>query len=86
MIQTKKRTHSWATRILSVALLCGTAAAAPLLAQNSQKEDNAVPAELVQKVREATRQFLDVNEAVETGYGPAFGCVTGPDHGAMGIH
>jgi hypothetical protein len=42
------------------------------------------PAQLVQDVRRATEKYLDVNNAV--GYGPAFGCVTGPDHGAMGIH
>jgi hypothetical protein len=45
-----------------------------------------VPAELVREVRQATQQFLDVNNAGAAGYGPAFGCVTGPDHGAMGIH
>ena len=37
-------------------------------------------------VRDATRQFLDVNAATAQGYGPFLGCVSGPDHGAMGIH
>jgi hypothetical protein len=41
---------------------------------------------LVQAVRNATRQYLDVNNAVAAGYGPLFGCVSGSDHGAMGIH
>ena len=41
---------------------------------------------LVLQVREATRQFIDVNNAEKAGYAPVFGCVTGPDHGAMGIH
>lgn len=41
---------------------------------------------LVQEVREATRQFLGVNNAGGAGYPPAFSCVTVPDHGAMGIH
>src|SRR5690348_14258020 len=77
--------HSWAQRILSLALLCGIAT--PLLAQNMEHEGHAAaPAALVQAVREATRQFLDVNNAGPAGYGPAFGCVSGPDHGAMGIH
>ena len=71
-------------KILSLAFLCGTAA--PLLAQNMEHEGHAAPAALVQAVREATRQFLDVNNAGPAGYGPAFGCVSGPDHGAMGIH
>ena len=34
----------------------------------------------------ATKQFVDVNNAGPAGYEPAFGCVSGPDHGAMGIH
>jgi hypothetical protein len=37
-------------------------------------------------VREATRQFIDVNAATAAGYAPFLGCVTGPDQGAMGIH
>jgi|SRR5438270_4047409 len=44
------------------------------------------PAKLVQIVREATQQFVDVNAAPAAGYAPFLGCVTGPDHGAMGIH
>jgi hypothetical protein len=41
---------------------------------------------LVETVRNATVQYRDVNNAVAAGYGPALGCVSGPDHGAMGIH
>ena len=41
---------------------------------------------LVQTVREATKQYLDINNAIAAGYGPLFGCVSGSDHGAMGIH
>ncbi|HEX6804537.1 MAG TPA: hypothetical protein VF133_12720 [Terriglobales bacterium] len=48
--------------------------------------DHNSPAKLVRLVRESTRQFLDVNAATEAGYGPFLGCVSGPDHGAMGIH
>jgi hypothetical protein len=44
------------------------------------------PAKLVQVVRQATRQFIDVNFATAANYNPAFGCVSGPDHGAMGVH
>jgi len=46
----------------------------------------AAPAKLVDLVRNATRRFIDVNVATAAGYGPFLGCVTGPDHGAMGIH
>jgi hypothetical protein len=37
-------------------------------------------------VRRNTAQFIDVNNLKGTGYQPLFGCVSGPDHGAMGIH
>ncbi len=45
-----------------------------------------VPAKLVQAVRTATAQFGNVNTAIAAGYEPLFGCVSGPDQGAMGIH
>ena len=86
MSQTKKATHGWSRMILNFSLLCGAVAVVPLFAQNDPHQDHGVPAKLVQEVREATRQFLDVNSAGPAGYGPAFGCVSGPDHGAMGIH
>jgi len=73
-----------AETVLSLALLCGLVAG-PLFAQESHAKHQA-SAQLVEDVRAATKQFLDVNNAVAAGYGPAFGCVTGPDHGAMGIH
>jgi hypothetical protein len=73
--------------ILRVGLLSSLATAGPLLASDSAHESHdAAPAKLVQIVREATRQYIDVNAATDAGYGPAFGCVSGPDHGAMGIH
>jgi hypothetical protein len=46
----------------------------------------SVPADLVQTVRNATEQYIDVNAATAAGYGPFLGCVSGSDHGAMGIH
>jgi hypothetical protein len=46
----------------------------------------AVPAKLVQLVRDATKHFADVNAATTAGYQPFLGCVSGPDHGAMGNH
>ena len=44
------------------------------------------PARLVQIVRAATEQFSNVNAATAAGYAQFLGCVSGPDHGAMGIH
>jgi hypothetical protein len=42
--------------------------------------------ELVRVVRESTRRFHDVNRATAEGYQLMFGCVSGPDDGAMGLH
>jgi len=41
---------------------------------------------LVKIVREATERFRDVTVAEAEGYTLQFGCVTGPDSGAMGMH
>ncbi len=80
---------------LYIALLSGMTVASPLLvlsqtmdhsmAQGSTDQGH-VSAKLVQLVQNATRKYLNVNNATAAGYGPFLGCVTGPDHGAMGIH
>jgi hypothetical protein len=41
---------------------------------------------LIKMVQDATERFKDVAEAEREGYAPNFGCVSGPDQGAMGIH
>ena len=41
---------------------------------------------LVTIVREATEPFRDVRVAEAAGYALQFGCVSGPDFGAMGMH
>lgn len=56
----------------------------PLQAHDAHGID--APAKLVQDVRSATAHFADVNVATAAGYKPLFGCVTGPDQGAMGVH
>ena len=43
-------------------------------------------AELVKAVREVTDRFQDVKAAEAEGYALNFGCVSGPDFGAMGLH
>lgn len=78
--------HTSTKTILSLVLLGSLVTASPLFAEDSAHAGHAASAKLVQDVREATRQFLDVNNAGPAGYEPAFGCVSGPDHGAMGIH
>jgi hypothetical protein len=82
--------HQSTLCILRLGLLSSLAAAGPLLAASTGGDDpenvQAAPANLVQIVREATERFVDVNAATAAGYEPAFGCVTGPDIGAMGVH
>ena len=41
---------------------------------------------LVKVVRESTERFRDVSVAQAEGYSPLFGCVSGSDAGAMGLH
>ncbi len=55
------------------------------LAQHDM-QDMSSSANLVQLVREGTQRYLNVNNATAAGYAPFLGCVTGPDHGAMGVH
>jgi hypothetical protein len=85
------------TRTLCLILLGGVTAAAPLIAADGAAANGAdqehaghaqaaTPAKLVQLVRDATKQFADVNVATAAGYQPFLACVSGPDHGAMGYH
>jgi hypothetical protein len=41
---------------------------------------------LVNEVKESTARFRDVAAAESEGYALMFGCVSGPDSGAMGLH
>ncbi len=70
--------------------LIGTLGAAMLFATPTQagEEHNhaSAPTGLVKLVREVTEQYKDVAAAKAAGYALAFGCVTGPDTGAMGLH
>jgi hypothetical protein len=52
--------------------------------QTGQAQGQGDQDKLVEIVRNATQQYQDVTKA--TGYSPALGCVSGSDHGAMGIH
>ena len=48
--------------------------------------DKEQPGALLKIVREATERFKDVSAAEAEGYALQFGCVSGPDVGAMGLH
>jgi hypothetical protein len=53
---------------------------------SAQENPGASLSKLVQIVRDATIQYQNINTATAAGYGPFLGCVSGSDHGAMGIH
>jgi len=72
-------------RTAYLAAIGGLLAVTPLLAPGQESHEHKAPAKLVQIVREATQQYINVNNAAPD-YIPLFGCVSGPDHGAMGIH
>lgn len=57
-----------------------------LAQEKTRSEAQDDESKLVQTVRDATEQYLDVSAAIAAGYGPVLGCVSGSDHGAMGIH
>ena len=73
---------------------CVAAALASIGTPSAQKHDqhpvsadaSGNPAALVKLVREHTERFKDVAVAEAEGYGLQFGCVSGPDSGAMGLH
>jgi hypothetical protein len=60
------------------------------LAKGVQVQDHTAHANLtgplLKAVRQATERFQDVSVAHSEGYQLAFGCVSGPDSGAMGMH
>jgi hypothetical protein len=58
------------------------AASQPTLNADDRSRANA----LVQVVREATERYKNVYLAQKAGYQLQFGCVSGPDWGAMGMH
>ncbi len=44
------------------------------------------PDSLIQAAQDASRPFLDVNNAADGHYFPVLGCVSGQQDGAMGVH
>lgn len=85
--------------LLSALLFAGAtyalAQAGPSQDQHSQQhaaavaqtpEQSSQAGTLLQTVREATERYKDVSAAEADGYVLTFGCVSGPDSGAMGLH
>ena len=76
-----------------LALILGITAPGRAIAQSTHNHTatsktrlTAAQGALLQAVRESTVRFKDVSIAEADGYSLLFGCVTGPDAGAMGLH
>lgn len=54
--------------------------------QDSQHSSASKPSPLIDKVRQATRRFRDINVALAEGWVQGTPCVSGPNSGAMGVH
>jgi hypothetical protein len=87
-----------ATTFFATALVLVTVCASGLLAQDAHShatadqqqkmtlEDQSNADTLIKVVRQATERFSDVRVAEAEGYKLQFGCVSGGDSGAMGLH
>ncbi|MGH9516118.1 MAG: hypothetical protein ACRD3P_10630 [Terriglobales bacterium] len=94
------KTPRWITQIQYslIALAVATVFSLQSQAQNSQSsaltmhhqmvsnQNNSQAGALIRIVRQATERFKDVSVAEAEGYSLQFGCVSGPDSGAMGLH
>jgi hypothetical protein len=75
--------------IIALALMsfCSLGASAQEAHSHTQTPEQRIKAgALIKAVREATERFKDVEEAKREHYALIFGCVTGDDVGAMGLH
>ena len=78
----KKLSHL--TMLLAAVLALASFA---LARQKTQPQGRGEQDKLVEIVRNATTQYVDdVKAATRAGYSAALGCVSGSDHGAMGVH
>jgi len=68
------------------AAFAATGVFAPAALAQDHAHGTPVPNALVKVVRELTEPYKNVAAAEAAGYALAFGCVSGPDTGAMGLH
>ena len=94
-MKVERSTMQYAYSLIGVLVLTGFwpshALAQDARTQTSQHHgttsDQKAPAsDLVKVVRESTERFRDVRVAEAGGYQLLFGCVSGADYGAMGLH
>ena len=72
--------------VLALGALPSSRAAARLGNDQGSAKQHSQSTGLIKAVREATERFKDVKVAEAEGYSLMFGCVSGPDYGAMGLH
>jgi len=80
--------HSMLALVLAGACPAGTLAQNRPSPETTAQANQLTPAQgaLLKIVRENTERFKDVAAAEAEGYSLLFGCVSGPDAGAMGLH
>ncbi len=91
---TKVRQIAWQSMIglalLGACVVCAVAqdghSQMPALQKDQTAEQKSQASALIKIVRESTERFKDVSVAEAEGYALQFGCVSGPDSGAMGLH
>jgi hypothetical protein len=98
MQYTKVRQFTTRFQYSSIALLMMGVGSIPALAQDAHShnqsaqhqeltpEQKSQASALIKVVRDSTERYKDVNAAKADGYALQFGCVTGDDSGAMGMH
>ena len=75
------------TRSVVATLALASLSALPMRADQEHSHEGAAQNNpLAKMVRQITEPYKDVAAAEKAGYALAFGCVTGPDTGAMGLH
>jgi hypothetical protein len=72
--------------LLTLPLIAVQAAQPPGVDSGASNASKDASSPLVEKVRNATEQFRDINAAIAAGFVQATPCVSGPDFGAMGVH
>jgi len=94
-MQSVSKLRRFAKHAVAGVLVLMNFSSSPVMAQSHHAHVAAAPARtdqkakasaLVQVVRDATERFQDVAVAEKEGYLLQFGCVSGSDYGAMGMH
>ena len=81
--------HYFVTGLTLAVMTLGSATAQSAHTHSAVKNTQGLTAAqgaLLHAVRESTAKYKDVSMAESDGYNLLFGCVTGPDSGAMGLH